>query len=118
MNNPLNTWLESIRDFAGLFAVYVTEPQQPLTLKSWSHKYAAEGITALHRQVQDVVDVLAAGEMPARKLRWIFDRTVVYYERRKDGTGMGLITSHEPWVGEGDPITRLIDEFRSADSSG
>jgi hypothetical protein len=39
---------------------------------------------------------------------------VVYFERRKDGAGMCLITTHDPWAGEGDIITQLIAEFRAA----
>jgi hypothetical protein len=114
MNADLPSWLKDLQGFQGLLGACVAPPHQRPQVRSWSGDCTEEGISALHRQVQDVVDVLESQQMPARKLRWIFDRSVVYFERRKDGAGMCLITSHDPWIGDGENITRLIDEFRGA----
>lgn len=114
MSQPLESWLERVPTFPGLLGAYVASPQQQPDVRSWSDACTAEGIQALHGQMSDVVDVLDAGEMPARKLRWIFGKAVVYFERRKDGARMCLITTHDPWVGENDTITNLITDFRSA----
>ncbi len=114
MNQALQSWLARIPSFPGLLAAYVAEPANPPQVRSCSDRFKAEGIQALDRQVRDVLDVLDAGEIPARKLRWIFEETVVYYERRKDGAGMCLLTTHDPWVGEGEIINNLIHDFRNA----
>ena len=114
MSASAQSWLDAIPSITGLMAAYVNSPQQPPLIRSWSYDCSHEGIKALHRQVQDVLDVLEAGRMPTQKLRWIFDRTVVYYERRSDGAGMCLVTSHDPWIGDGEGITLLINEFRAA----
>lgn len=114
MSSPLQSWLEGVPEFPGLLGAYVTAPQHEPDVRSWSQDFTTEGIRSLHRQVHDVIDVLDAGQMPARKLRWIFEETVVYFERRKDGCGMCLITTHDPWVGEGEIITGLIADFRGA----
>ena len=45
--------------------------------------------------------------------RSIFEKTVVYFERRPDGADMCLVTSHDPWVGEGETISTLISDFRT-----
>ena len=112
MNDRLNSWIEKVPAFDGLVGVYVTQPDQPLTIQCYAEEYSRERMLSVHRQIQDVVDVLEAGRLPARRLRWIFHDTVVYFERRQDGAGMGLITSHDPWIGEGKTITRLIKGFR------
>lgn len=114
MSTALQSWLEQVPEFNGLLAVYAVAPGQPPHLRSCAEDFNSEAILALHRQINDVLDVLEAGQNPARKLRWIFDQTVVYFERRKDSAGMCLITTHDPWVGEGDTITDLIAEFRNA----
>lgn len=113
MSPALQSWLHAIPDFHGLLAAYVVIPQQEPEVRSWSPDFNDEAILTMHRQVQDVLDVLDAGKIPARKLRWIFEKAVVYLERRKDGAGMCLITTHDPWVGEGDNITDLISDFRT-----
>lgn len=114
MNSALQSWIDDLPEFPGLLAAYVLPAQEEPRIRSWSEKCTIEGVQSLHRQVGDVVEVLDAGQIPARKLRWIFGSTVVYFERRKDGAGMCLITSQDPWVGEGDIITQLITDFRSA----
>ena len=114
MSTALQSWLQQMPAFHGLLAAYVVVPQNQPEIRSWSEEFGGEAVAALHRQVQDVLEVLDTGQMPARKLRWIFERTVVYFERRKDGAGMCLITTHDPWAGEGDNITQLIAEFRAA----
>ena len=114
MTTGLQSWLQRMPEFHGLLAAYVVTPPDPPETRVWSGDFSGAAVVSLHRQIQDVLDVLDAGQMPSRKLRWIFDRTVVYFERRKDGAGMCLITTHDPWAGEGDVITQLIAEFRSA----
>ena len=114
MSDPLESWLERVPAFAGLLRAFAVAPQRELLIRSWSEEHGVEEIRALHRVVHDVVEVLEARQMPARKLRWIFGQTVIYFERRKDGAAMCLITTREPWVGESEYITELIAEFRYA----
>jgi hypothetical protein len=114
MSNAVQDWLEQVPGCPGLLGAYVLAPQQEPEARCWSDDITPDGIQAMHRQVQDVLDVLDAGQMPARKLRWIFEHTVVYFERRKDGAGMCLVTTQEPWVGESEIITQLIADFRAA----
>jgi hypothetical protein len=112
MSDSLKAWLEQIPAFPELLAVYVTHPTRELQARSCSGKVASDGIQSLHHQVRDVLEVLDAGELPARKRRWIFEQAVVYYERQEDGSGMGLVTSHEPWEGDGEIISQLLAAFR------
>jgi len=114
MSAALQSWLDQISAFNGLLAAYVVAPHQPPVVRSCAEEFNIEGVLSLHRQVSDVLEVLDAGNNPTRKLRWIFQQTVVYFERRKDGAGMCLITSHDPWVGESDTISNLIAGFRAA----
>lgn len=116
MSDALQSWLDQVPAFAGLLGAFVTVSRQreQCQIRLWSDAYRHEGIQSLQRHVQDVIEVLDAEQMPARKLRWIFEQTVVYFERRKDGAGMCLITTHEPWVGESEVISNLIAQFRSA----
>ena len=114
MSPALQSWLDGIPAFPGLLGAYAVEKEETPSIRSCSEECSANGIASLHRQVRDVVDVLDTGDLPARKLRWIFERAVVYFERRQDGTGMCLITTHDPWIGEGETITQVIDAFRQA----
>jgi hypothetical protein len=115
MSSAHQIWIERVPGFPGLLGACVMAPQQEPEIRSWSEDFTADGIRTLQRQVADVLEVLDAGQMPARKLRWIFERTVVYFERRRDGAGMCLITTHDPWAGESEIITKLIADFRDAD---
>ncbi|MCU0772223.1 MAG: hypothetical protein MUE94_10720 [Verrucomicrobia bacterium] len=113
MSNALQLWLAQIPTCNGLLGAYLVEPGREPEVRSWSERCQTAGIQALHRQVRDVLDVLGARDMPARKLRWIFEETVVYYERRPDGAGLCLISTHDLWIGEGEVITGLIQDFRN-----
>ena len=114
MSPALQSWLDGLPAFPGLLGAYAVEHEQTPTIRSYAEECGVNGIASLHRQVRDVVDVLDTGELPARKLRWIFEHAVVYFERRHDGAGMCLITTHDPWIGEGEIITQVIDAFRKA----
>jgi hypothetical protein len=72
-------------------------------------------LTAVWRQAADVVEVLRAGQLPSQKLRWMFDRAVIYVERRRDGSTMLLVTTPEPWAGEGEAVSELMTQFRELD---
>lgn len=112
MTTPLQQWFEQQPGFAGLFAGCLLCPGQPAAVRSWSEDFAHKAVTTMPRQITDVIEVLQASKLPSAKLRWIFEKSIVYYERRGDGAGLCLITSHEPWVGENESVTNLIDEFR------
>lgn len=114
MSDAFQSWLERVPAFNGLLGAYVAAPQQPPRVRSWSEDCGSGAIQSLHRQVGDVVEVLEAVQLPARRLRWIFGRTVVYFERHKNGAAMCLITTHDPWVGESELINNLIADFRTA----
>jgi hypothetical protein len=114
MSSPLHSWLAALPAFNGLLGAYIADQHQTPDARSWSERYSPDALCALHRQVCDVIEVLAAGDLPARKLRWIFDQSVVYYERRPDGVGLCLITTHDPWTGDSDTITQIIHQFRNA----
>lgn len=113
MSHPFEAWFNELPGFSGLFAGSLTLPDQKPLARSWSSEFKTSTVANLQRQAADVIDVLQAGKLPARKLRWIFGRTVVYFERRLDGADLCLITSHDLWVGEGEAITTLISDFRT-----
>lgn len=113
MSDTLQQWFQQLPGFSGLFAGCLLRPGREAVVRSWSEDLTSEKVSGMPRQINDVVEVLQSCKLPALKLRWIFEGSVVYYESRRDGAGLCLITSHEPWVSEGDSVNDLISEFRS-----
>ena len=114
MSTPLAQWFQDLPAFNGLLAAFVIPAGHAPVIRSWSDDLTPDGIAAAHQQIKDVVEVLETSRMPARKLRWIFGRTVIYFEHRRDGAGLCLITTHDPWTGDGDVVPTLIADFRAA----
>ena len=113
MNDALQHWFEQLPGFPGLFATCLLCPGREAVVRSWSPEFAPDAVAGMPRQITDIIEVLQASKLPSVKLRWIFEKSVMYYERRRDGAGLCLITSHEPWIGECESVTDLIEEFRS-----
>jgi len=113
MSDRVQQWFDQLPGFPGLLGACFTLPNQPTQARSWSAQHPVEPLVALRRQARDVADVMHTGNLPAQRLRWIYEHAVVYLETRRDGSELVLVTTLDPWTGDSESILPLILEFRN-----
>jgi hypothetical protein len=113
MNTRFASWLAGHAGFDGLRGLGVAAAGASPEFRIWDKETPVAELAGVWRQAVDVTEVLRAGTLPSQKLRWMFDRVIVYFERRRDGAMLLLITTEEPWVGGGDPVAALLTSFRA-----
>jgi len=113
MSTDLKSWFAGYGGFDGLCGMGVAAVGADPEFRAWAEEISVAELANVWRQTADVVEVLRAASLPSDKMRWKFDHTVVYFERRSDGAILMLLTSHDPWVGDGDAITALLTAFRA-----
>lgn len=112
MSPDLKSWFAAYSGLDGLRGMGVAAAGADPEFRAWAEEVSEPELANVWRQAADVVDVLRAGSLPSDRMRWKFDHTVVYFERRGDGAVLMLLTTQEPWVGGGDGISGLLATFR------
>jgi hypothetical protein len=114
MSKALHTWLDGLDEIPGVLGCGLRLPDRSSAARSWSDTCPKETVEKVLRHGLDVMEVLRARRLPAGRLRWLFTEALVYCEQRRDGACLCLISTHDPWLGEGEAVTLLIGEFRGA----
>jgi hypothetical protein len=111
MSDDIKSWFAEYSGFEGLLGMGVAAAGGDPEFRAWVGEVSVAELGNVWHQASDVLEVLRAGRLPSDRMRWKFDDTVVYLERRKDGAKLMLFTAQEPWVG-GDGISGLLATFR------
>lgn len=114
MSPSVRAWLEALPEQPGVLAGALRLPDRSTAAKSWSPAYTQETLEQMLRQVTDARDVLQVSSLPNTRQRWMFEKGVIYFETREDNTCLCLATTNEPWLGDGEVITNLLEGFRNA----
>ena len=113
MKEAVHQWLEEMTPVSGVLACGVRYPDQTSATKSWSDRYPEAALDGAWRSVADAFQVLKLNRLPGERMRWVYERALLYCERRKDGACLAFFTHRDPEAVDLEGVVRLIQEFHA-----
>ena len=111
MKPLVERWLKEAPHIAGVLALGVQFADKSCASRSWTDALAVDGLDAAWRCVADVFPVLKLNRLPAARLRWIYERALLYCERREDGLWLGVLTARDSQGVDMEGLARLLEGF-------
>jgi hypothetical protein len=111
MKTVVEQWMKALAPVAGVLAVGVQLGDKSCLSRSWSDPFSESALEGVWRAVADVFPVLKLNHLPAGRLRWIYERALLYCERREDGLWLGVFTARDPQLVDMSGVARLLQEF-------
>lgn len=113
MKEAIDQWLAQMTPVSGVLACGVRYPDQTSTTKSWSEHYPEATLESAWRSAVDAFQVLKLNRLPSERMRWVYERALLYCERRKDGVCLTFFTHRDPAAVDLEGVVRLIQEFHA-----
>ena len=111
MKESLNQWLNQRSRLRGVLACGVRFPDKTSLTLSWSSEFAALSLENAWRCASDAFQVLGVNAFPNERVRWIYERVLLYCACREDGICLGIFTPNDRGAADPGEIERLIAEF-------
>lgn len=113
MKETVNRWFETVAAVRGVLACGVRHPDKTSVIRSWSVAYAEGALEQAWRCVGDTYQVLKLNHLPDERMRWVYERALLYCERRKDGTCLGIFTARDPQAVDLAGLADLVQTFHA-----
>jgi hypothetical protein len=117
MKEIINGWFDTMAPVGCVLACGVRHPDQTSVTKSWSDQYPEAALENAWRSVTDAFQVLKLNRLPGERMRWVYERALLYCERREDGACLAFFTDRDPQTVDLEGVVRLIKEFRGLEGS-
>ena len=113
MNSSFNSWLKSNTQLPGITACAVRYPDKSTFTRVYSTDISEETAENALRCVADTFAALKNQKMPAQRLRWVFENSLLHCASRTDGVCLGIFTGKDPQTPAPDKLEKLIAEFQN-----
>ena len=115
MKEIVNRWFEAVAAVRGVLACGVRHPDKTSATRSWSGAFPEGALENAWRCVGDTYQVLKLNHLPGERMRWVYEQALLYCERRKDGTCLGIFTARDPQAVDLAGLAGLIENFHALD---
>ena len=112
MKELINHWVARRTQVRGVLACGVRFPDKTSITQSWSPDFPAPALDNAWRCASDAFQVLKINFFPNERVRWVYEKAILYCARREDGICLGIFTAKDPKAFDAASIERLITEFR------
>ena len=110
-NTALETWLTKNTLIKGVFAYGMRLADGTINGKSYSPAIPAGTLDNVLRCSNDAFQVIASQKQPTARLKWTFQKALLYCLRRKDGIILAMfVDPNEEKVAVGD-LNLLLNRF-------
>ena len=115
MSVSRQNWLQDALQLTGVQAAALLAPDRAPLSASNTTAWTEALLAPVWRHVADTVRVSAHHRLPAQEMRWIFERVLVYCQRRTDGMMFAIVVERDPdHPFDAAAAEQLFEEFRNA----
>jgi len=111
MKESLGQWLSQRTRLRGVLACGVRFPDKTSLTQSWSPEFTESSLENAWRCASDAFQVLRGNSFPNERVRWIYEKAILYCARREDGICLGIFTTKDKGTVDAAEIEQLIAEF-------
>jgi CheY-like chemotaxis protein len=104
-------WLRELPDQVGVLAAGIWMGRERLGLRNWSDSLPEEVLGRTWCHLAEVVHVLKTHRLPSVAITWNYDQGALRSSVRKDGFGMGLLTTGDEARRSSNPGDSLLRAF-------
>jgi hypothetical protein len=111
MKGTIKEWMFERPRVTGVLACGVRFPDKTALNESYSRDFPVVALDNVWRCVADAYQVLPLHRIPAVRMRWVYEKALLYCVRRSDGIILGLFTSRNPEELDSSGVERMCAGF-------
>lgn len=112
LKQQINNWLRNAPSVHGTLVRGIRFPDETFVADVDSRDFSLTAMEQAWRSVADTFQVLAAQQMPAVRLTWMFERAALHCARREDGAILGVFVSRKQRDTDMAGLDGLMQEFQ------
>ncbi len=107
----ITSWLRTSATLRGALVRGVRFPDETFVTDVDARDFSSTALEQAWRLVADTFQVLSAQRLPPSRLTWTYEKTILHYAQRADGSIFGIVLSRKA---DTDPATldKLLTEFQ------